>query len=152
MSPDFYVRRYLKIEHINGISYYELSDQRGYFFECIESIYDSDDNEDLTKKELGDKLYADIIHYCLTPKEDVIIYQNNEFINEEIKEKYVPIIQDKINGNYIEEYCVHKDEGKFSDISEITKITKCEMRYEIGSKSLITGPYFYLSKGDTFDE
>jgi len=155
MSPDFYIRRYLKFEHINGVSYYELRDVRGYFFELGENNYDGHDdydNEDLIRKELLDKLYNDVIHYCLTPKKDIIIYENNEFVNEQLKEKYLPIIQDKINGNYVEKYCVHKDDGNFSNISEITKITKCEIRYEIGTKSLTNGPYFYLSNGDTIEE
>jgi hypothetical protein len=33
MGADFYIRIYLKIEHNNGISYYELPTQRGYFFD-----------------------------------------------------------------------------------------------------------------------
>jgi hypothetical protein len=130
MSPDFYIRKYLKIEHQNGVSYYELPNQRGYFSYDIGPDYDSDDNEDLPRKELLDKLYIDMMHYYLTPKKDVIIYQNNEFVNEQIKLKYLPIIQNKINGTYVNKYNDYKDNGSFSNISEVTQITKCETRYE----------------------
>jgi hypothetical protein len=130
MSPDFYIRKYLKIEHENGVSYYELPCQSGYFSYDIGSEYDSDNNEDLSRKELLDKLYIDMIHYYLTPKKDVIIYQNNEFINDQIKEKYLPIIQNKINGTCVNKYSIHTDNGSFSNISEVTQITKCETRYE----------------------
>lgn len=129
MSPDFYIRKYLRIEHKNGVAYYELSMERGYFFDYggNDYGYDSDGFEDLLKEELNNKLYMSMINYCLTPRKDVIIYENNEFINDEIKEKYLPLIENKINGPYDSTYT---DDGTFSNISEIIRITKCEHRYD----------------------
>jgi len=128
MGADFYIRIYLKIEHNNGISYYELRTQRGYFFEFGNNdyCYEDGDLEDLTKKEANNKLYTDMINYCLTPKKDLIIYKNNNFINNTFEQKYLPFIKDKIIRK-----AEHNKDNIFLNISEITQITLCEDRYEV---------------------
>lgn len=40
MGCDYYINVYLEIEHINGISYYELSLIRGYFSDLECGIYE----------------------------------------------------------------------------------------------------------------
>lgn len=138
MSPNFYIHKYIKIEHTNGISYYELYMVRGYFCDDIGTeCYDSDTenlNEDGTRTrdplriQALNQIYNDLEKYCLTPNKEHIIFENNEFINDTLKEKYLPIVQSKISKQY-QQNCVFKDTGrKLIDISTITKITKFETR------------------------
>jgi len=72
----------------------------------------------------------------LTPRKDVIIYKDGNFLNERFKEKYLPHIIDKINNKYINYYSLYDDEGSFSDISDIIQITRKEKRYEWGEGPL----------------
>lgn len=143
MSPDFHIRKYLRIEHANGIAYYELymhrDNQRGYFCDDIGTeCYDSDNEnkneyggrmQDPSKIKMWEEIYEKIINYCLTPNKELVIYQNNEFLNDVIKEKYLPIIQLKIKQKKHQPNIPYEDTGhKITDFSTITKITKFETR------------------------
>jgi len=118
MSPDFYIRKRLKIEYIGGYVYCELKQERGYFSEVNVGCIDSDDEEDIYIKKLNEKLYIDMLRLCLTPRKSVIIYIKNNFINKKLEEKYLPIIQNKLNKNNI-------------DISQVIQVSKFETRYEV---------------------
>jgi hypothetical protein len=75
---------YLEIEHINKISYYELSLIWSYFNDLECWIYDSDDAEKdiYYNSEEYCKLYTNMIKLCLTLIKSVVIYNNNWFVKE----------------------------------------------------------------------
>ena len=133
MGCDYYIIRYLKIKHKNGVSYYDLPVIRRDYCELECGICDSDDdeNDQYYNSKKYEKLYKKMIKLCLKPRKPLVIYKNNSFIKPEFETKYLPIIQNKINGNYDEEYSQsHEDDGTFTSIDQIIKITKKEKRYE----------------------
>jgi hypothetical protein len=160
MVCDYYVRTYLEIEHIHGISYYELQHICCYFSNLDCGFYDSDDdfNDRYYKSKEYYKLYENMVQLCLTPRKDVVIYLNQpydkctkKFITKRMEEKYLPIIYDKINGIYMDKNCIYQDTGKITNITEIIKITKKEIRHITDNI-----PYSSLSnideKSDNIDE
>ena len=44
--------------------------------------------------------------------------------------KYLPIIQNKINKEYVKKYTLYEDTGVFTNIEQIIKIVKKEERYD----------------------
>ena len=59
----------------------------------------------------------------------IIIYNNNSFISPKFEEKYLSIIQDKINNKHINRYDLYIETGILTSIDQIIKITKKEERY-----------------------
>uniref|UniRef100_A0A6C0EPA7 Uncharacterized protein n=1 Tax=viral metagenome TaxID=1070528 RepID=A0A6C0EPA7_9ZZZZ len=130
MGCDYYVLVYLEIEHTKGISYCELPIIRGYYGEMDYGVYDSDDEEKdryYNSREY-EKLYRRMVKLCLTPRNHMIIYLNGLFIKEKFKNKYLPIIQDKITGKTEKIWLNYVDTGELTDIRQIIKITKKEIR------------------------
>ena len=127
MGCDYYIYVYLEIEHTHGTSYYEFPVVRGYYPNLDYITYDSDDEEDSDEFQ---KLYEDTIRLCLTPRKSVVIYDNNSFITPKFETKYLHAIQSKMDGRYVQEHPQHVDTGTFSEMNEILKITKKEIRYE----------------------
>lgn len=71
-----------------------------------------------------------MVEYYLTPRPDIVIYENKQFTKPRFETKYLPIIQDKINSKS-EKYCVREDRGsQLTNINDIIKVTKKEIRYE----------------------
>ena len=132
MGCDFYIHVYLEIHHINGISYYELPTIRGYYCELECGVCDSDDDEnDYYYNSTEYKtLCENMKKICLTPRKPVVIYNNNSFISPKLEMKYLPIIQNKINKKYVEEYTRYEDTGIFTSIEEIINVLKKEERYD----------------------
>ena len=132
MGCDFYIHVYLEIHHINGISYYELPTIRGYYCELECGVCDSDDDEnDYYYNSTEYKtLCENMKKICLTPRKPVVIYNNNSFISPKLEMKYLPIIQNKINKKYVEEYTRYEDTGIFTSIEEIINVVKKEERYD----------------------
>jgi hypothetical protein len=132
MGCDFYIYVYLEIQHINGISYYELPTIRGYYCDLECGVYDSDDDEiDYYYNSIEYKaLYENMKKICLTPRKPVVIYNNNSFISSKIEMKYLPIIQNKINKKYVKKYARYEDTGVFTNIEQIIKVVKKEERYD----------------------
>jgi len=131
MGCDFYIYVYLEIEHTTGISYYDLPTLRGYYCDLECGIYDSgDDESDYYYNSIEyDKLYNNnMIKICLTPRKPVVIYTNNKFVTPHFETKYLPMIQNKLNKNYVKKYSRHKDTGTFTSIEQVIKITKKEER------------------------
>jgi hypothetical protein len=136
MGCDFYIDVYLEIEHKNGISYCILPSIRGYYCDSLgtghqNSDDESSDNEGSDNEIICKKLfvYNEMKKLCLTPRKPFIIYENEKFISKKIENKYLPIISKKQNCKK-NKYCKYKDTGKFTDISEIIKITKKETRFD----------------------
>ena len=98
MGCDYYIYNYLEIQHINGISYYELPTIRGYYCDLECGVCDSDDDENdyYYNSTEYQKLYENMKKMCLTPRKPVVIYNNNSFISPKLEMKYLPIIQNKI--------------------------------------------------------
>ena len=132
MGCDFYIYVYLEIEHVNGISYYQLPTIRGYYCDLECGVYDSDDDENdrYYNSTEYNTLYEKMIKMCLTPRKPVVIYNNNSFIEPKFEVKYLPIIQNKINKHCVEKYPLYKDTGILTDISQVIKITKKEKRVD----------------------
>ena len=132
MGCDFYIYIYLEIQHINGISYYELPTIRGYYCDLECGVYDSDDDEiDYCKLKIEyDALYENMKKIYLTPRKPVVIYDNNSFISSKFEMKYLPIIQNKIKKKKINKYTRYEETGVFTNIDQIIKIVKKEERYE----------------------
>ena len=131
MGCDYYIHIYLEIEHINGISYYDLPTKREYYCDLECGICDSDDDEnDYYYNSLEYKtLYDNMKKICLTPRKPVVIYNNNEFITTKFQEKYLPIIQDKIKKKHVEKYPLYEDTGTFKNIGQVLRVIKKEERY-----------------------
>ena len=150
MGCDFYIYVYLEIEHTNGISYYELPTIRGYYCEMDCGIYDSDDDE--TDRYYNSieykKMYKTMRRISLTPRVPVVVFNNNSFITNKFKTKYLPFIQNKLDKKYVEKYCVYEDTGTFTNIREVIKITKKEIRFEPGEG----GPCLHLSNNEEKEE
>ena len=132
MGCDFYINVYLEIQHINGISYYELPTIRGYYCNLECGICDSDDDEnDYYYNSIEYKsLYKNMKKICLTPRKHVVIYNNNSFISPKLEMKYLPFIQNKINKEHEKKNIRYKDTGIFTKIEEIIKVVKKEERYD----------------------
>lgn len=132
MGCDYYVMVYLEIQHTKGLSYCELPIIRGYYGDMDCGVYDSDDEEkDRYYNSIEyNKLYRRMIKLCLTPRNPMIIYFNGSFMNEKFKNKYLPIIQNKINGKIEKCWLNYVDTGELIDITQIIKITKKEFRNE----------------------
>lgn len=133
MGCDYYIRVYLEIEHTNGISYYDLSLIRCYYGDLDCGIYDSDDdvNNYYCNSREYKKLYKNMIKMCLTPRKPIVIYSNHSFTTAKLEEKYLPMIQNKINKKYVDdEEPYYQDSGTFTKIEEVIKITKKEIRYK----------------------
>jgi hypothetical protein len=132
MGCDFYIHVYLEIEHINGISYYELPTIRGYYCDLECGVCDSDDDEnDYYYNSIEYKtLYENMKKMCLTPRKPVVIYNNNSFISPKFEMKYLPIIKNKINKKYVEKYASYEDTGVLTSIEQIIKVVKKEQRYD----------------------
>jgi len=132
MGCDFYIHIYLEIEHNKGISYYHLPTKRGYYCDLECGICDSDDDENdyYYNSPEYKTLYENMKKICLTPRKPVVIYNNSAFITAKFQEKYLPIIQDKINKKYVEKYPLYKDTGTFTNIGQIIRVTKKEERYD----------------------
>lgn len=87
MGCDYYVVKCLCV-YFNDIDNLrvELQRERGYFFE-----YDKDDDDYEAKLN-------EHIKKCLTPKEPIIIYNNNKFNKSTFEISYKSIVENKING------------------------------------------------------
>ena len=136
MGCDFYIRVYLEIHHKNGISYYEFATMRGYFCELDRGICDSDEDEDDEHNNYNsveyETLYENMKIFYLTPRNPIVIYDNNSFTSPNFEMKYLPILQDKINKKYVNKYAKHEDTGTFTSIEQVIKVIKKEERYEPG--------------------
>jgi len=132
MGCDFYIHVYLEIQHINGISYYELPTIRGYYCDLECGVYDSDDDKiDYYYNSIEyNALYENMKKICLTPRKPVVIYDNNSFISSKFEMKYLAIIQNKINKKYVKKNSRYEDTGIFTNIEQIIKVVKKEERYD----------------------
>jgi len=132
MGCDFYIRVYLEIQHMNGISYCELPTIRGYYCDLECGVCDSDDDEmDYYYNSIEyDALYENMKKICLTPRKPVVIYDNNSFLSSKFETKYLPMIQNKINKKVMKINSRYEDTGIFTNIEQIIKIVKKEERYD----------------------
>lgn len=145
MGCDFYIHKYLEIAHKNGVSYYSLKDERGWFCEMglswDGSDHESSDNKELEKER--SKLYSKMMTLCLSPRSPLVLYENGKFVSNKFKQKYSKVLQDKIENKYVNYWCLYKDTGSFSNMEDVICITKKEIRYEPGEDA----PEFRRVKG-----
>jgi hypothetical protein len=135
MGCDYKIQIYLEIVHKGGIAYYPFSPVRAYFIDFDIGFYDSDDEvEDrYYNTEEYKKLYKGVREFELKPRKDVVIYCDGQYKKEGFQEKYLPVLINKINKTYEYRYCVESDSGSpLEDISDLIKVTRKEIRYEVG--------------------
>ena len=149
-NSDFYISTYLEIEHNQGISYYQLSTQCGFYCDFIRrnsaselynestyyerkysEVYNSSQDvksEHLEKYEQLTEMYekmCDILKgFTLEPRKPIVIYADKSFVGPNLEAIYLPIIQNKLNKIYVNNLCLYEDTGSFTDITEVIKITK----------------------------
>lgn len=114
MGCDYYICKYLKINFQSILSLFiELDRDKGYFYFDLD-----EDDPDYNKK------YKKYVNEILTPNmKPIIIYENNQFINSNLENKYTFLIQEKLN-RYNRS---HENKIEWNDILDIKKI---ETRYE----------------------
>lgn len=131
MVCDYFIERFLEIEHKNGISYYELS-FKCKWFPCIDDCYDEAQDSDIELEVFEgndeyDRVCKQIEVLCLIPRKWIVIFKEGSFINNKLEEKYLPMVLKKINNDRLSGD--NKDTGLFTDVTDIIKITKKELRY-----------------------
>ena len=131
MGCDFYIYVYLEIHHVNGISNYEFPTMCGYYcdLECGRCDSDDDENNYYNSPEYN-MLYENMKKICLTPRKPIVIYDNNSFLSPKLENKYLPIIQDKINKTCLNKDARFEDTGIFTSLDQILKIVKKEEKYD----------------------
>jgi len=132
MGCDYYIQKYLEIQHSKGISYYVFDVIRGYYLETECEDYDSDEdyNDCYYNSKKYKLFYENMIKMCLTPRKPIVIYDNNLFTREKFEVKYLPIVKEIINKKYNNKYPRYKDTGTLTNMEQIIKITKKEDRYK----------------------
>jgi hypothetical protein len=115
MVCDYYIVKNLRLyfQNIVPLLYIQVE----YFKEDFYSGLDEDEHD-------YEEKYEEYIKYILTPEmKPIIIYENNKFINSRLENKYMSVIQERINiYNNSNETCIG-----FNDIIDIIKI---ETRYK----------------------
>ena len=112
MGCDYYIVKQLRIEHSDGTDIIELETQRCYFSEYENSNYDSDDTIEEGKSQY-DSIYGHYLKVTFIPR---ILCEDNEWKSENIKEKYIDMVYEKLK---------HYNNA----FSNINKIIKEEVRY-----------------------
>ena len=67
--------------------------------------------------------------FMMKPRPDLIIYSNKQYKSDFLREKYEPLILEKIEGN-TEDHIRYSDTGKLNKLDDIITVTKFEIRYE----------------------
>jgi len=107
MGCDYYIIKRLKIEHSSGVDFVELNKERCYFSGNIDDNYDSDDSND-TNYSLHK--YQHYLEVTFVPR---ILYQDWEWKNEKVREKYIDMVYEKLkhyNNAYGNIYQITKEE------------------------------------------
>lgn len=133
MGCDYYIDIYLKIEHTTGTSYITLPANRGYFCDCVWGVYEKNEDEEPywhceEAMELRKKLEA----FMLKPRPEVIVYSDKKYKSEFLREKYEPMIEEKIAAKKTKKFTRYTDTGKLKSLDDIISVTKFERRYEPG--------------------
>lgn len=123
MGCDFYIYTYLEIKHTNGVCYIELSHQKGYECDCMEPMQDSDDEDTEAFKQSQQEYFDRFLVPILRP---ILIYANNQFTKKRFKEKYEPMIEEKM---YSTKYW--RDTGYLTCKENIITIEKIEVREKV---------------------
>ena len=131
MVCDYFIERFLEIEHKNGISYFELSFKTKWF-PCIDDCYDEaedSDNEIEVYVENSDynRVCKEIEELCLIPRKPRVIFKDGKYTSNAIMNKYLPMVLKKVNTDRLSGD--NKDTGILKDAADIIKITKRELRY-----------------------
>lgn len=125
MGCDFFIFTYLKIDHLHGTSYIELSCKRGYFCDCLDPGYDSDTNNSDEYYERINKIQK---IYLLPTIDPILIYDDQGYLTKRFYEKYDTLINNKI----YEKQPYWKDKGVIEKKEDIISIYKLEIRQELG--------------------
>jgi ethanolamine utilization protein EutA (predicted chaperonin) len=116
----------------NESTYYERNDSEVYDSSRAVKYEHLEKYEQLT--EMYEKMCDILKEFTLAPRKPILIYADNSFVTKKLEDKYLPIIQNKLNKIYVNNLCLYEDTGSFTDISEVIKITK---KTEIVEPSII---------------
>jgi hypothetical protein len=105
---------------------------RGYYcdLECGRCDSDDDDENNYYNSPEYNVLYENMKKICLTPRKPIVIYENKLFLSPKLENKYLPIIQDKINKQRQNKDARFEDSGIFTSMDQILKIVKKEEKYD----------------------
>jgi len=98
MGCDYYIDIYLEVELSDGsVQSLKVETQRGYFPEPCSPLYDSDDDPGDVEamKEAHRSLQQRVEELCLTLRPPVVVYECGEFRTDQMREKYLPLLQRK---------------------------------------------------------
>ena len=109
MGCDYYIIKQLKIEHSDGIDTIELDRERCYFpkYICKDTDLDSDDSN------YNEKIYKKYDEYLRVTYQPRILLEDNEWKNENIKNKYIDMVFEKLkhyNNAFSNIYTIIKEE------------------------------------------
>lgn len=143
MGCDYYIFKYLEIEHSHGTVYCLIKRERGWFCDVSITWDDSDDEHDMTYQahEPSDymaaeyaKLWDDMEKLCLTPRRPRTIYEHGKYLAPYVEHKYKSTLLDKIRGTSAKlPHGLHRchDTGTLTSLADIVKITKKEARERV---------------------
>ena len=114
MVCDYYIERFLEIEHINGITKFELQFHRQWFPDIEVPCYESDDEYD----DKYFQLIQNIRDLCLTAINPRIVFEQGKFVEPRYEDKYMAYVNKLV------------ETGTIKDLNDIKKITKKEIKYE----------------------
>jgi hypothetical protein len=121
MSCDYYNYKLLEINHKKGRCYIELASKR-----CYHPEFNIDPDTDIEIKEKLEILKNKFIELSLIENKSILIYENNDFIDENYKEKYNQLIKKKINGELYD----YRDEGlDLDNLNDIMRISLINHKY-----------------------
>ena len=160
MGCDYYINRFLRMEHPGGVSFVELPRIRGYFCECDWGINDSDVEDDdkyyhdpvYTDSDVedDDKYYHDPV-YTELHRPEILIYTNQSFLSERFRIKYLPLIEIRLQKNRDRQLkSPDTDFHLLMDMKDIVRISKFEVRYEVGQCP--DNYYLYFEEDDHDNE
>ena len=74
-------------------------------------------------------MWARVENYMLTPRPESIIYTNNAFLTEKIRQKYQPWIDHRLHKNRERQANTQEPMNLLLEMKDVTRITKFEVRY-----------------------
>jgi hypothetical protein len=67
--------------------------------------------------------------FMMKPRKDLIIYSNKQYKSDFLRNKYEPLIVEKIENKH-KDHIRYSDTGKLNNFDDIITVTKFEIRYE----------------------
>jgi hypothetical protein len=117
MGCDYYIEKYLTIYYNDkSTTYIPLSIDKGYFY------YPDLDEDDVNYDKKYEEMIAEQLMSKMPP---MVIYSNQQFLNEKLEQKYRSLIE----GQFYNKYKINGNDN-CKGWTNIVRIIKKESRYE----------------------